>query len=50
MIYLVVDEKGQILILKATDMKEGNDEANEKMNVFVIFLRYCFYYFSPFKN
>jgi hypothetical protein len=50
MIYLIVDEKGQILVLKATGIKEGNDEANEKMKVFVFFFRYCFYYFSPFRN
>jgi hypothetical protein len=50
MIYLVVDEKGQILILKATNMKGKNDEATKKMKVFVFFLKYCFYYFSPLKN
>jgi hypothetical protein len=34
---LVVDDKGQTLVLKATDMKGKNDEANKKMNVFFFF-------------
>jgi hypothetical protein len=45
MIYLVVDDKGQILVLKATGIKEGNDEAIEKMNVFVFFYQILFLLF-----
>jgi hypothetical protein len=37
MVYLVTDENGQILVLKATDMKEGNDEAIEKTMFLFLF-------------
>jgi 16S rRNA G527 N7-methylase RsmG len=43
MIYLVVDDKGQILVLKATEMKEENDEANEKMKAFFFFYQILFF-------
>jgi hypothetical protein len=45
MIYLVSDDKSQIWVLKATDMKERNDEANKKMKVFVIFFQILFLLF-----